>query len=81
MREKIARKLMGWKESLEWDDFCEADRTLFLGDADQILTLLKQEIEKGENPYPESRQFVAQHDAFENCRDRVLTLLKEQEDK
>ncbi len=45
--------------------------------ADQILTLLREEIEKVENPYPiTGRYHKIAHDTFEGCRRKILTLLQ-----
>jgi len=42
----------------------------------EILTLIAEEIEKVENPYPEDRYHVAQRIAFGEAIVKILALLK-----
>ena len=76
MREKIA----DWIPSPD-----EKQRNLI---ADEILTLISQEIEKVENPYKPEQYAKTEsveyynydargHDSFEVCRQKILALLKE----
>lgn len=48
----------------------------YLDDADHILTLLKEEIEKVENPYPRQRSLIGQSECFEICRQKILRILE-----
>jgi hypothetical protein len=41
---------------------------------DDILPLIREEIGKVENPFPEKRGFMAQFEAFEQCRQGILSL-------
>ena len=49
-------------------------------DADQLLTLISEEIEKVENPHPhfqgESLVYGSSSEAFEQCRQKMLALLR-----
>ena len=67
MREIIA-EILGWKYSLDK-----------LRKADQILTLISEEIKKVENPYIPIRSGTSDADranTFESCRQKILAQLK-----
>jgi len=76
MREKIANEFAVGFENKPCEH-CYAR-------ADKILALICEEIEKEGNPYPQlepdlcgyNPTFLANADGFENCRDRILSLLQ-----
>jgi len=45
---------------------------------DQILSLITTEIEKVGNPYDKHPVTFERHQGFEECRNKILNLLKEQ---
>jgi len=68
MREKIARYI-----AEVGDEYYLAETEPPEQVADQILSLISEEIEKVENDYSWSDQVIA----FEDCRKKILSLLKE----
>lgn len=64
------------KRWMSYDSLCAAQR-------DKVLALIRQEVEKVENPYPITVRFndpryldKPSHDSFESCRQAILKVLE-----
>jgi len=73
MREKIQRAILQYISASKAQMIHSHD-DVFL--TDKILTLICEEIEKKENPYPGDRYHVAQRIAYEEACQDILTLLR-----
>jgi len=83
MREQIAEELYYQNfrpdvrdKVISWETISDVTRQHFIEDADQILSLMREEIKKVENPFPEKRGFMAQFEAFEDCRQKIIKKLE-----
>ena len=96
MIEKIARWLRVYKlQEVEvdnetedgivpWDKASQETRDFWLKDTKELLTLISEEIEKVENPYPITTRYddprymdKLARECWEECRQKILSLLKE----
>ena len=76
---EIIGMLTGEKErvkGINWSKLGEEYKELYRSQANPILTLITEEIEKVENPYQYEETWS--YKAFEACRHKILSLLKEE---
>lgn len=88
MREKIAEWLhnrimkeritgdIAWA-MMPWADLAPSTQEAWYKEVSPILALICEEIEKMENPYPDTMAFRISHPAFEEFRQKILTIFKE----
>ena len=78
MREKIAQWLSmseKYGNFLVWDSLDKATQDDYRTRADRLLTLIREEIEKVENPYDDCKLHSCE--GFEDGRQAILALFKE----
>ena len=69
MREKIA------KQPIKVHRY-DGKTYLTLDGIDELITLACEEIEKVENPYPCNEDWIVSRGGFEDCRQKILALLR-----